>query len=66
TEVENSSVKVEFNSNEISVSYTASFGLYYFKINEPITIEKGYIYADHLLLQSKEQGRNRVTVKKIS
>lgn len=66
TEVENSSVKVEFNSNEISVSYTASFGLYYFKINEPITIEKGYIYADHLLLQSKAQGRNRVTVKKIS
>lgn len=62
-EVENSSVMVEYGSDEIPVSYTASFGLYFFKINEPVTIEKGYIYADHLLLQSKEHGRNRVTVK---
>jgi diguanylate cyclase (GGDEF)-like protein len=61
--LEDTSVKVEFHSDIINLSYTASFGLYYFKINEQIPMEKGYVYADHLLLQSKQLGRNRLSVK---
>jgi diguanylate cyclase (GGDEF)-like protein len=62
-ELEDTSVNVEFHSEIINLSYTASFGLYYFKINEQISMEKGYVYADHLLLQSKQLGRNRLSVK---
>jgi diguanylate cyclase (GGDEF)-like protein len=61
--LEDTSVKVEFHSKFINLTYTASFGLYYFKINDQVSMEKGYIYADHLLLQSKELGRNRLSVK---
>jgi diguanylate cyclase (GGDEF)-like protein len=61
--LEDTSVNVEFHSDIINLSYTASFGLYYFKINEQISMEKGYVYADHLLLQSKQLGRNRLSVK---
>jgi diguanylate cyclase (GGDEF)-like protein len=61
--LEASSVKVEFHSKFINLIYTASFGLYYFKINDQVSMEKGYIYADHLLLQSKKLGRNRLSVK---
>jgi diguanylate cyclase (GGDEF)-like protein len=62
--LEDTSVNVEFHSEIIKLSYTASFGLYYFKINEQISMEKGYVYADHLLLQSKQLGRNRLSVRK--
>lgn len=61
--LEDTSVNVEFNSEIINLSYTASFGLYYFKINEQVSMEKGYVCADHLLLQSKRLGRNRLSVK---
>ncbi|MFD2445334.1 GGDEF domain-containing protein [Bacillus sp. CGMCC 1.16607] len=61
--IKNSSVNVHFKKKEISISYTASFGLYYCMLNEEISIEKGYVHADHLLLQSKQLGKNRVTVK---
>jgi diguanylate cyclase (GGDEF)-like protein len=61
--LEDTRVKVEFHSDIINLSYTASFGLFYFKINEQIPMEKGYVYADHLLLQSKQLGRNRLSVK---
>jgi diguanylate cyclase (GGDEF)-like protein len=61
--LEDTSVKVEFHTKFINLTYTASFGLYYFKINDQVSMEKGYIYADHLLLQSKELGRNRLSVK---
>jgi diguanylate cyclase (GGDEF)-like protein len=61
--LENTSVNVEFHSKIINLSYTASFGLYYFKINDHVSMEKGYVFADHLLLQSKNLGRNRLSVK---
>jgi diguanylate cyclase (GGDEF)-like protein len=61
--LEDTNVNVEFLSEIISLSYTASFGLYYFKINEQVSMEKGYVYADHLLLQAKQLGRNRLSVK---
>jgi diguanylate cyclase (GGDEF)-like protein len=60
--IENNTVTVEFNSEWIPISYTASFGLYFYKVNEQIPMEKGYIVADQLLLQSKQLGRNRVSV----
>jgi hypothetical protein len=32
-------------------------------VNQYTSMEKGYIYADQLLLQSKELGKNKVTFK---
>jgi diguanylate cyclase (GGDEF)-like protein len=61
--IEKSEVNVAFNMKEEIITYTASFGLYYFKVNETLTLEKGYNYADNLLLQSKQQGRNRVSIE---
>lgn len=54
-------VKAEFKGQHVKIHYTSSFGLYYFKVNETVTLEKGYIFADQLLLQSKEYGRNRLS-----
>lgn len=61
--VETSSVEVEYQSSRHEVTITSSFGLYYFKVNQYTSMEKGYIYADQLLLQSKELGKNKVTFK---
>lgn len=61
--IEDNSVNVEYKSENIAITYTASFGLYYYKINEQSSIEKAYINADQLMLQSKNLGRNRVSVK---
>jgi diguanylate cyclase (GGDEF)-like protein len=60
--IENDSVDAEFNNEWISITYTASFGLYFYKVNEQFPLEKGYIMADQLLLQSKQHGKNRVSV----
>ena len=62
-DVETYSVEVDYNSEIVSLFYTASFGLYYFKIYNPVSMEKGYIYADNLLLESKQRGRNKIMVK---
>jgi diguanylate cyclase (GGDEF)-like protein len=56
-------VDTEYNTEKISISYTASFGFYYYKVNEQVSMEKGYIYADNLLMESKQLGRNRVSAK---
>jgi PleD family two-component response regulator len=46
-----------------SIDYSASFGLYFNKMTEELPMERAYIYADQLLLEAKEQGRNRHVVK---
>jgi diguanylate cyclase (GGDEF)-like protein len=61
--VENSSVNVEYEMEQQSISYTSSFGLYYFKVNQNVTMEKGYVQADQLLLHSKHIGRNRISAE---
>jgi diguanylate cyclase (GGDEF)-like protein len=61
--IEKSSVEVDYQSEKHAVSITSSFGLYYFKVNQFTSMEKGYIFADQLLLQSKELGKNKVTFK---
>ena len=55
--------EVEFDGNETSIVYSASFGLYFNKMTEELPMERAYIYADQLLLEAKEQGRNRHVVK---
>ncbi|MGG1675673.1 GGDEF domain-containing protein [Neobacillus sp. NRS-1170] len=60
--IANNSVAVEYNGEQLFISYSASFGLYYYKVNEHISMEKGYILADELMLQSKQLGRNKVSV----
>ena len=59
--VKNNYVDVEFNGENLSISYTASFGLYFYTANDQISMEKAYIQADQLLLQSKQLGRNKVS-----
>lgn len=59
--VEASTVEVEYGSEMVPISYTSSFGLYFYKISDQVPLEKGYIFADQLLLESKQDGRNRVT-----
>lgn len=61
--IEESSVDVEYKSEMHSISITSSFGLYFFTMNPYTSMEKGYIYADQLLLQSKDLGKNKVTFK---
>ena len=61
--IEMSSVEVDYQSTKHDVSITSSFGLYYFKVNQYTSMEKGYIFADQLLLQSKDCGKNKVTFK---
>ncbi|WP_053368488.1 GGDEF domain-containing protein [Bacillus sp. FJAT-27245] len=61
--VENSIVEVEFHSKTVPISYTSSFGLYFYKISAQVPLEKGYILADQLLLESKQDGRNRITAE---
>ncbi|HZG15341.1 MAG TPA: GGDEF domain-containing protein [Candidatus Bathyarchaeia archaeon] len=61
--VQNSTLGCEYNAESLSLRYTASLGLYFFKIGEDTPLEKGYVCADQLLLQSKQLGRNQVTAK---
>ena len=61
--VKKNHVDVEFNGEHLTISYTASFGLYFYIANEQVSMEKAYIQADQLLLQSKQLGRNRVSVE---
>lgn len=63
-DVEESKVNVHFNENDITVSYTASFGVYYFNPDTITPMEKGYVNADQLLLKSKQLGRNLVSVNR--
>ncbi|WP_203334651.1 GGDEF domain-containing protein [Planococcus beigongshangi] len=56
-------VIADFNDEQVRIAYTASFGLYYKKFQDHPSIEKGYIFADNLLFQSKRLGRNRVTAE---
>lgn len=60
--IENHSVSAEFQGDVISISYTASFGLYFYKVNEHVSMEKAYIIADQLMFQSKQLGKNRVSI----
>lgn len=56
-------VEVEFNGEQTSIFYTVSFGLYFNNMSEELKMERAYIYADQLLLEAKEIGRNRIEVR---
>ncbi|MBT2658311.1 GGDEF domain-containing protein [Bacillus sp. ISL-18] len=64
THIENCTLNLEYKGETIQVQYTSSMGLYFFKLNERLSIEKGYIQADQLMLESKMTGRNRLTAQK--
>ncbi|MEK4004837.1 GGDEF domain-containing protein [Paenibacillus sp. FSL H3-0333] len=58
-------VSAEFEEQIIRVPYSASFGLFYYKADpdQKTSMEKGYVYADQLLLESKKLGRNRLSYR---
>ncbi|MFC4803114.1 GGDEF domain-containing protein [Neobacillus sp. GCM10023253] len=59
--IEKGSVSAEYNGENILIFYTASFGLYYYKVNEYVSMEKAYILADELMFESKQLGKNHVS-----
>ncbi|WP_251551532.1 GGDEF domain-containing protein [Neobacillus muris] len=59
--IENNAVEVEYNGEIQMLSYTASFGLYFYQVNKEFPLEKAYIQADELMLQSKQCGKNRLS-----
>lgn len=61
--IQHRSVNAEYNGENIEIFYTASFGLYYYKVSEYISMEKAYILADELMFESKQYGKNRVSFK---
>lgn len=61
--VHDNPVSVDFHGIETTISYTASFGLYFDQMTEELPMERAYIYADQLLLEAKDQGRNRLVVR---
>ncbi|WP_156290104.1 GGDEF domain-containing protein [Oceanobacillus salinisoli] len=61
--IEKENVKAEYQSKEISIHFTASFGLYFFKASNSMDMKKAYTIADDLLIQAKDYGKNKVFVK---
>ncbi|MCR2806401.1 GGDEF domain-containing protein [Paenibacillus soyae] len=59
-EAERTPVKAEYGDRTAEVRYTASFGLYYSPNRDAVSLEKSCVMADQLLLQAKQEGRNRV------
>jgi diguanylate cyclase (GGDEF)-like protein len=62
-ELEKRKLDIEFKEEKLQISFTSSFGLYFNHFSGKNSIEKGYIYADNLLLKSKRLGRNRITAE---
>lgn len=63
SQLEKTSIDVEYEEKNVRLTYTASFGLFYYRKADKISIEKACVQADNLLFQSKEEGRNRVSVR---
>lgn len=61
--VRRSTVLVDYMAAKRPIAYTSSFGLYFCQAEGTMSIEKAYIYADHLLLRSKESGKNKVSAQ---
>ncbi|WP_067728028.1 GGDEF domain-containing protein [Oceanobacillus damuensis] len=61
--IENTPAFAEFRSKQLKISYTASFGLYFYQSNAETDIKKAYIHADDLLFKAKNQGKNQVSIK---
>lgn len=62
-DLEHTGIEIEFDGEPHTITYTSSYGLYYSTFSEASSLEKGYIYADNLLLKSKRLGRNRITAE---
>ncbi|WP_040978133.1 GGDEF domain-containing protein [Oceanobacillus jeddahense] len=53
-------VLTEFRAKEVSIPYTASFGMYYTHNDYRGDLKNAYIQADELLLQAKHSGKNKI------
>ncbi|MED3907173.1 GGDEF domain-containing protein [Geobacillus thermodenitrificans] len=61
--VRHSTVLVDDGTAKRPIAYTSSFGLYFFHTGGTTSLEKAYVYADHLLLRSKESGKNKISAQ---
>ncbi|NNU88846.1 GGDEF domain-containing protein [Geobacillus sp. MR] len=61
--VRHSTVLVDDGTAKRPIAYTSSFGLYFFQTGGTTSLEKAYVYADHLLLRSKESGKNKISAQ---
>lgn len=60
---EKSTTILEYQSESVTITYTASFGLYFYLANGETDIKHAYIHADDLLIQAKDLGENRVSME---
>ncbi|WP_026671993.1 GGDEF domain-containing protein [Alkalihalobacterium bogoriense] len=58
--LENTIVPVHFEEQIVNISYSASFGFYFYTRSRAIRFEKACVQADNLLYLAKKQGKNRV------
>ena len=63
--VEQTSMMTEHRKKKTAISYTLSFGMYFHRVKDSKSIQEAKIEADHLLYESKQSGRNRVTTNKM-
>ena len=61
--IQNTPAIAEFRAKQITISYTASFGLYFYQSNSETSIKNAYIHADNLLFKAKKRGKNQVSTK---
>lgn len=63
--IEESELYVLKNGQHIKITFTVSFGLYFYEAaNETLPISEAWIEADKLLYESKQTGRNKVSINK--
>lgn len=60
--VKDNVAKAEYESSNVKITVTSSFGLYYCRAIEDNDIKKAYVHADNLLMRSKEY-KNRITAE---
>ncbi|WP_087973748.1 GGDEF domain-containing protein [Oceanobacillus rekensis] len=59
--IQNTPAVAQFKSKQITISYTASFGLYFYQSNSETNIKDAYVHADDLLFEAKNRGKNQVS-----
>lgn len=61
--IEKNTTTPEYQAEQVTITYTASFGLYFYLANGETDIKHAYIHADDLLIQAKDSGKNRVSME---
>ncbi|MFC3041175.1 GGDEF domain-containing protein [Virgibacillus xinjiangensis] len=61
TAMQRNPAKADYHMEDLSIYLTCSYGMFFFEASKHLDIKEAYIYADDLLLHSKDTGKNRLT-----